>query len=240
MRVKYSLSGDLKSRECAFRVIKKIDDFFLNHFSGFQSSLFHNGILNERDYFDHLSSDPAHEVEETNRIKSAVGTLKKVKEFTDSYGDINGRPYAPDFFSVKECLVSMAFEKDAGVSVKLALNGDNEGDLLVSSMSSQVITKVPFKIIWALNKSNEEVGNIHLLGGGRSYPELFNTLSKFEFLRESQLGMSSNLGYSLSDLEDPLFLMKSRIIDFSDTLPLINAVSHKSLDGLGFTPHLVN
>tara|TARA_Y100001936_G_C16081077_1_gene677886 strand:+ start:480 stop:1148 length:669 start_codon:yes stop_codon:yes gene_type:complete len=219
---------------------KKIDNFFISHFSGFQSSLSHKGISNEQDYFDYLISDPAHEVEESNRIKSAIGTLKKVKEFTDNYGDISSRPYAPDFFSVKECLVSMAFEKDAGVSVKVGLNGDSEGELTVSRASYQAITKVPFKIIWGLNRNNEEIGNIHLLHGNRNYPELFSTLSKFEFVRDSQLGMNSDIGYSLRDLEDPLFLMKSRIIDFSDTLPLINAVSHKSIEGLGFAPHLVS
>ena len=88
------------------------------------------------------------------------------------------------------------------------------------------------------NPKFENYGKVADLSGALTFPREY--LSKFEFVRDSQLGMNSDIGYSLRDLEDPLFLMKSRIIDFSDTLPLINAVSHKSIEGLGFAPHLVS
>ncbi len=235
MKTNYHLLDAKADRESAFLAIKRIDDFFLKNFSGFESELYKNGISSEADYFAFVSSDPSVEMSEKNRVRNSVNTLKKIKEFSMDYSMPRGGFAASSYMDIQESLIEQSFIQDTGLSIHVERREGDFGNLSINIQSANSKSlNLPFVIEWESkvmedyegNDAPTNIGAIRLLDGGERFPSLYRALSEFKFTQEPNVGLMSETGYSLNDLNDKSILMKVDIIDFSDTLEVLGFASN--------------
>lgn len=232
MRTNYQLSAPLSEREDAFRSIRRIENFYLSNFPDYSSVLDKESIREEKDYFEHLSADPSVELSEKNRIKSAVGLLRKIKSFNESYSMPKGGLSGHDFHTIAEALSEQVFMQDTGVEIRVNLESEKEGFLMVNVHSEHDQSKglkLPFVIQWRNevgedfegNEVSLQIGHLELLDQGRQFPNVFSALQGFTFTDRETIGLSLETAYSINDIQESSIIMKANVLDFSDTLELL-------------------
>jgi hypothetical protein len=236
MNLAFNLQDDLDKKTQTFLSIQRVDKFYDKNFDGFGSYLEDKGIHNLSDYESFIKEDPANEINEVARLRGAISTMQKIKDFKEDYTLPSYKVKASNYMEIQESLSKEAFRQDTGVSLVLCHNEDGTGTVQVSSElvgASPNVMKLPYVTQWKEqlvedyegNESLIKIGNIALLDSSKIFPALASALSEFTFTEVNNIGLMADTGFSQSDLKDPDILMKASVIDYSDAMELLSYVS---------------
>lgn len=234
MNLKFDVNDTNENKQVAFESISRIDKFFVKNFEGFRSTLKDNNIQTVGQYESFLSSDPSVEIAEKSRLKGAVSVMKDIKAFFDTYEQPHAKMSATDYSEIREALSVERFIQDTGITIQLESDSIElgSGSINVNVASPSGVSKdikLPYAIEW--NDTNAKsfdgedisvtVGSLVLLGSEKLFPSLAKSLSNFSFTKDQNIGLDSNTGYSVSDLNDKNILMKADLLDNTDTMELL-------------------